>query len=215
MSKIAKIAIATLLLFTTCTNISPILLAKAPTISELKLQDPIVNPMDLQKYIDQGFSHEEVYRAALISKFSKKDVSEVLQTYKETGSWEKTAKNYNVDMKQLMKQHFKEKEQLLKTHQEEVLIVLAMVNGVTVEKLNSYMKEGISLKMLFAFSAISKNTGAPLKDLVKLKQEGATLEKIHIQAKTNRQTIHEDMRYILEEINKEIEKNHPELSKQP
>ena len=215
MSKIAKIAIATLLLFTTCTNISPILLAKAPTISELKLQDPIVNPMDLQKYIDQGFSQEEVYRAALISKFSKKDVSEVLQTYKETGSWEKTAKNYNVDMKQLMKQHFKEKEQLLKTHQEEVLIVLAMVNGVTVEKLNSYMKEGISLKMLFAFSAISKNTGAPLKDLVKLKQEGATLEKIHIQAKTNRQTIHEDMRYILEEINKEIEKNHPELSKQP
>jgi len=215
MSKITKIVIATFLLFTTCTNISHILNPVVHANSDLNLQEPLITPAEVQKYMSQGFTEEEVYRAALLSKFSKKDMSEVLQTYKETASWEKTAKHYNVDVKKMMKDHFKEKEQLLKTHQEEVLVVLSIINGVTVEKLNSYMQEGISLKMLLAFSAISKNTSVPINDLVKLKKEGATLEKINEQAKTNRQTIHEDMRYILEEINKEIEKNHPELQKQP
>lgn len=210
MSKIIKLGLATILLFTTCTNLSPLFIAQAKESVQLKPQDLIPNPKEVSKYLEQGFTQEEIYRGMLISKFSKKDVSEVLQTYKETKSWRKTAKIYDVDLKVVMKEHFKQNEELLKTYEDDVLVVLALVNGVTTEKLTTYLNQGIPLRLLVAFSAINKNANIPLDDLVKLKQSGASLEKIHEQAKTNHQTIHEDMHYILEQIRQEIEKNHPD-----
>lgn len=209
MSSMLKIAIATMLLFTTCSNLSPIFVAKANETVKLKPQDFIPDPKEVSKYIEQGFTQEEVYRGMLISKFSKKDVSDVLQTYKETKSWRKTAKIYDVDLKVVMKEHFKKNEELLKTYEDDVLVVLALINGVTVEQLTTYLNQGIPLRLLVAFAAITKNTNMPLDELVKLKLSGVSLEKIHEQAKTNHQTIHQDMHYILEQIRQEIEKNHP------
>ncbi len=151
------------------------------------------NDTVIKKYSKEGFSKSEICKAVRLEKYSKSTVHEILTYYeKNEKSWKKTANHFNVDVKKLHKkgnQHTK----FWKEHQEEILQSLAQYNNQSVEEIQGYVNDQISLKDLVILSTISKLSQTNVKDHIQSLKDGKTVCDIADQLKIDRKEIKQEL----------------------
>ncbi|MCM3706286.1 MULTISPECIES: hypothetical protein [Cytobacillus] len=156
---------------------------------------------------EQGFTKREIFIAAHIAKFSNKQVTEVLTFYKENNSsWEKTAKQYGVDIEKIKKHHHHHMEKFLETHKEAVLQKVSEYSGKTPQVLQTYLDKGVPLRFLVSGAAVAKAANKDLDEIIQMREQGKSLLNIKTELNLDKEQIHAEMKKLIDEIHKEIRK---------
>ncbi|WP_080847629.1 hypothetical protein [Cytobacillus gottheilii] len=164
-----------------------------------------MNKEQVDSLMNKGYTKEEIYKASFIAKFSKSKVEDVLAAYKKNGSsWDKTAKNFGVDL-QKMKQHYKAKGRFLKKHQAEVLQTLSVYTGKKEADLEALVKEeNMSLHFIIMAVAMSKSSGKDLNEVIQLKKDGKNFHEMKKQLNLNDDKLHQEMKTLMGAIKDSI-----------
>ncbi|WNS76722.1 hypothetical protein RRV45_06965 [Bacillus sp. DTU_2020_1000418_1_SI_GHA_SEK_038] len=164
-----------------------------------------INEGDLNRLLDQGYSKDEILRAAHIAKYSNKKVDDVLNVYKKNdSSWEKTAEHYGLDLKKLKEQYQEHKEKYLQEHKNEVIENVAEYSGKTEDEINSWVDKGISLRFIVVGAAIAKVSNKDLSELIKLKQEGLSFKDMKDSLNIDKEKVRAEKKALMKKIKEDI-----------
>ncbi|GLB58747.1 hypothetical protein [Cytobacillus sp. NCCP-133] len=166
----------------------------------------IIDDSLLNSLQEKGFSKKEIFIAAHIAKFSKQKIEEVLDYYKKNdSSWEKTAQHYGVDLEK-MKKHHHHMDKFLEKNKDAVLQNVSKYSDNNTQELQGYLEKGISLRSLVSCAAMAKAANKDLADVMKMKEQGKSFHEIKKELKLNKEQIHNEMKKIVNEIQKDIKK---------
>ncbi len=164
-----------------------------------------VNEGDLKRLLDQGYSKEEILKAAHIAKFSNKKIDDVLNVYKKNdSSWEKTAEHFGLDLKKLKEQFHVHKEKYLQDHKDEVIENVAEYSGKTEDEIKAWADEGISLRFIVIGAAISKVSNKDLSEVIKMNKEGLSFMDIKNSLKIDPQKVRAEKKVLMMKIKEDI-----------
>lgn len=150
----------------------------------------------------RGYTKKEIFMAALISHKANKNIEEVLALYEKTKSWEKTAEQMGVNIRELKKfDSVRKWKHLIDQHSSEVIAYLAKYTGQNEEDIKNLLKDGISLRFLTGAAAMAKLSNRNLDDIIAFKREGKAFHEIADAINITR----EELQKELEKIRKEIE----------
>lgn len=160
---------------------------------------------EFKRLSKEGYSKEDIYKAAHIAKFSDKKIDDVLKTYKDNNSsWEKTAKHYGFDFKKLKKKCHDEREKFLEEHKEEVIENVAEYTGKTEEEIEKWVTEGISLRFIVGAAVMSKAGNKDLAELIQHKKEGQSYRDIKKNLNIDHKVMHKEMMNLIKMIKDDI-----------
>ncbi|MEH7343068.1 hypothetical protein V7122_04100 [Bacillus sp. JJ1532] len=164
-----------------------------------------INEGDLKRLLDQGYSKEEILKAAHIANYSNKKIDDVLNVYKKNdSSWEKTAEHYGLDLKKLKEQYHEHKEKYLQDHKGEVIENVAEYTGKTEDEIKAWVDEGISLRFIVIGAAIAKVSNKDLSEVIKMKQEGLSFMHIKDSLKIDQKKVREEKKALMMKIKEDI-----------
>lgn len=177
-----------------------------------KEQGPVkVEVVEWKALMEKGYSKEDIFKAKGIAKLAKKDIGEVLKQYKASGSWEQTAKHYNLDWEKLkakhdeMKAKHEERKKFYKENEAAILEYLAEFTNTPVEEVQK-LKAGekfCPFKLTKA-AVISKLSERPLLDVWNEYVEGTSLKEIAKNSNIDKKTIWTEMKTLQESMKDEI-----------
>ncbi|MCM3094429.1 MULTISPECIES: hypothetical protein [unclassified Cytobacillus] len=167
----------------------------------------IIDESLMKSLQEQGFTKKEIFIAAHIAKFSNKKVEDVLSFYKKNNSsWEKTAKQYGVDIEKIKKHHHHHMEKFLETHKEAVLQKVSEYSGKSPQVLQTYLDKGVPLRFLVSGAAVAKAANKDLDEIIQMREQGKSLLNIKTELNLDKEQIHAEMKKLIDEIHKEIRK---------
>ena len=109
---------------------------------------------EFQMLEKQGYSTQEIVKAAHISMYTDKSIENILLFYKKSGSWHKTAKHFGVDWNKLETDQMRKTKQLNKANKEKIIAILAIYTNRTSAEISYYLKKEADLHFLIFAAAI-------------------------------------------------------------
>lgn len=189
-----KVFLLTLLFIFSLSPLSPLAEGEKGEKHREHHYHPIIDQEKISDLKQQGFSKQEIFIGALLSKKSGKDIDEVFQLYKEESSWEKVAEKLNVDFDDLKKWEGKHQwEVILKNHEEEVLNELAKYNLKKKKDMEKLLDDEISLRFLIGASVMAKLANKDVEEIVQYKKEGKTFQELKKELNLNEEELHKEL----------------------
>lgn len=189
-----KVFLLTLLFIFSLSPLSPLAEGEKGEKHREHHYHPIIDQEKISDLKQQGFSKQEIFIGALLSKKSGKDIDEVFQLYKEESSWEKVAEKLNVDFDDLKKWEGKHQwEVILKNHEEEVLNELAKYNLKKKKDMEKLLDDEISPRFLIGASVMAKLANKDVEEIVQYKKEGKTFQELKKELNLNEEELHKEL----------------------
>lgn len=175
--------------------------------SNHQMHKPMIDDDKMENLIKQGYTKKEIFIALHMSKKANFEIDEILSYYtKSNKSWEATAKHFGINFEEF-KRFKKMNCEFFKKNQTAIIQVLADYLDKKPEEINAYIKDGISLRFLVAAAAISELSDKSIEEIIKLKQQGQSLQEISQTLQLNHQQIHEEINEILDDVKPTGEKD--------
>lgn len=170
-----------------------------------------MNEAEYQSLIEQGYSKKDIFRAKGIAHLAKKDIGDVLDHYQKSGSWEKTAAHFGIDVKKLKAKHKKMKakhEKMKKFYmenKEEIFAYIAGYSAISQEELRKIQVEN-SLKThhLMKAAVIAKLSNSALVDVVNEHKAGKKFYEIAQNRNVKKAEFRKELKRIHSKIKESI-----------
>ncbi|MGG0717114.1 hypothetical protein ABE096_05850 [Robertmurraya massiliosenegalensis] len=157
---------------------------------------------------EEGYSKQDIFMAAMLSKKAEKDIDDVLALYKENKSWEKTATELGIDMEEFKRiDSMRQWEQFVKENKKEVKAFLAGYANKTEAEIDAYIKEGIPLRFLIGAAAIAKLSDKPIDEIITYKKEHKPFHEVMETLDISKEDLHKELKQFKEDVKKSVEKD--------
>lgn len=155
---------------------------------------------------EKGYSKQEIFMGAILSKKADKSIDEVLAMYKENNSWEQTAKDLNIDMEEFAKiNSMMEWGQFVNENEEAVIEYLATYSNIKPEDIRAYIKDEVPLRFLIGAAAIAKISNKELDEIVALKKQGKSFHDIMDSLNINKEDLHKELINFKSQVKSNVE----------
>ncbi|MDM5153539.1 hypothetical protein QUF88_06730 [Bacillus sp. DX1.1] len=169
--------------------------ASASTPKEITMHHKLISEEQLKSLEQQGYQKHEIWKAAHLAKITKQDINTVLAYYKQTKSWEDTAKHFGVDPKKLHKHH------MSKEMKEALLQKVAEMQKSTPEQVKKTMKDyNIHLRHLVILTIIAQKSNTPLNDVLQMKKDGMHIKQIADKLNVKKEDIRAEMHKLIQSV---------------
>ncbi len=166
---------------------------------------------EFQTLIDKGYAKKDIYHAKGIAYFAKKDIEDVLNHYQKSGSWEKTASHFGVDLKKMKAKHKKMKakhekiKKFYKENEEEILIFIAGYSSLSIEELKKIQQDNsLKTQQLMRAAIIAKLSNSALVDIVNEQKMGKKFYEIAKNRNVKKNEFIKEMKRIHHEMEENI-----------
>lgn len=169
-----------------------------------KQQKRLIEKEKIEELTEQGYTKKEIFMGAIIARKSNKSIDEVLALYQKTKSWEITAKELGVDIRDLQKIESLQKwKKLVESNSAAVISYLAQYSDKNENDIKDYLKDGVPLRFLVSAAAMSKLSGREMDEIISYKQEEMSHHDILKILEISEEKLHKE----LEQLRKNIEDN--------
>ncbi len=169
-----------------------------------KQQKRLIEKEKIEELTEQGYTKKEIFMGAIIARKSNKSIDEVLALYQKTKSWEITAKELGVDIRDLQKIESLQKwKKLVESNSAAVISYLAQYSDKSENDIKDYLKDGVPLRFLVSAAAMSKLSGREMDEIISYKQEEMSHHDILKILEISEEKLHKE----LEQLRKNIEDN--------
>ncbi|MCJ7840266.1 hypothetical protein MUB24_04925 [Lederbergia sp. NSJ-179] len=159
---------------------------------------------EFQSLLEKGYSEKDIFHAKGIAHLAKKDVEDVLKYYKKSGSWEKTAAHFGIDLEKMKAKHEKMKKFYLE-NQEEILAYIAEYSDTSLEDLKK-LQEGNSFKIhhLMKAAVIAKLSNSAMIDIVNDHKAGKNFYEMAQDRNVQKEEFRKEMKRIHRELKRRV-----------
>jgi DNA-directed RNA polymerase specialized sigma subunit len=153
----------------------------------------------------QGYSKQDIFMAAILSKKTDKNIDEVLDSYKKTKSWEKTAQQLGMDMEEFKRIDAMRKwESFVKNNEKEVKEYLAEYANKTNKEIDKYIEDGFPLRFLIGAAALAKLSEKPLEEIIAYKKEKKSFHDVMETLDINKEQLQQELQHFKEDVKKTL-----------
>ncbi|MFE8700161.1 hypothetical protein ACFYKX_06040 [Cytobacillus sp. FJAT-54145] len=160
-----------------------------------------------EELMNQGYTKEEIFMGAMLSKKSDKRIEDVLSLYKEKNkSWEETAKELGVDNEELEKiKSIQQWGKFVEENREDVIKQLAAYSNTKVEGIEAYIKDGYPLHFLIGAAAVGNLSNQSLEEILKYKKDGKSFHDIIKELNIDHMALRDEIEKFQNDVKKEVE----------
>lgn len=154
---------------------------------------------------EQGYSKQEIFMAAILSKKADKNIHDVLDLYNKTESWEKTAQQLGIDMEEFKRIDAMRKwETFVKNNEKEVQKYLAEYANKTDEEIDKYIKDGFHLRFLIGAAALAKLSEKPLEEIIAYKKEKKSFHDVMETLDISKEELQQELQQFKKDVKKTL-----------